>query len=166
MKRLAIIGAVLLLSAGTTVTSTARADFLDGNKLLALCTSEIPADKNACAAYLMGATDAFNYTMQLAVGIGIEQRTGTRPSMADINRCVPVGVTTIQVRDTVVHYLQQHPEKRHYGVSQVFVHAIMGAFCPSEEDAPTVSRIPEQPKPKWQPVPVKKPAKPLPLDTE
>jgi len=29
-----------------------------------------------------------------------------------------------------------------------------------------VSRIPEQTKPQWKPVPVKKPAKPLPLDTE
>lgn len=145
MKRLAIIAAALLLSAGG-----AKATDWDGNQLLRECTGYDVTDTLRCLAYIRGARDMLD-ALQMA-GSG--------------ERCIPQPATLDQVKDVVVRYLRQHPEVRHFTRPSLIVAAVREAWCP--DDSPTAARIPEQPQ--WkkvpEPLPVKKPAKPLPLDTE
>ena len=59
-----------------------------------------------CTGYIMGAIDGYNDQQER-----INTLLGT-----DTTRmyCVPTQVTVKQLIDTVVLYLQQHPERRHY----------------------------------------------------
>jgi hypothetical protein len=144
MKRqLAIIALSLTLA-----TAAQGTYFEDGNKLLDECSHVNDMKGMACLGYVQGAADMLEAIAHLA----------GKPE------CIRNGVQTGQVKDVIVRYLKANPANRHFRAAYLASEAIGEAFCP---DDAAVVRIPEQ-KPEWKkiPTPVKKPAKPLELDTE
>jgi len=94
------------------VSTSAHAEFLDGNKLLATCRSTEIVDRADCLGYTTGVHDAL-------VGVRI---------------CSPDGVTRGQVRDIVVAYLQNAPEERHK-TADVLVGNVLGTLWPCKRPA-------------------------------
>lgn len=94
---------------------TEYANFLSGNTLLEICTSDAPTDDGFCLAYVMGAAE---------MGMTVEQRgSGLKDA------CIPRGVTPDQFIDVVVKYLKENPEKRHFGAAISVWAAIAKAFA-------------------------------------
>ena len=141
-----------LLAACVVCTGANAGTFQSGNELLVDCqTSPSDSKKMYCLGYVVGAADMFEAWRR----------------SAGLPACIPEGVQAGQLQDVVVQFIKSHPADRHYAGSSLVIMALVPAFCPPA-DAPAVSRIPEQPQWKNVPaaVPVKKPLKPLPLDTE
>jgi Rap1a immunity proteins len=87
-----------------------RADFIDGNDLLAHCMASEASltyaqDQAACLFYVMGATDAQSQTV-----------------------CIPQVATTRQAKDVVVRYLERNPQKRHLPAASLVTMALIDAF--------------------------------------
>jgi hypothetical protein len=146
MKPLTI--AIALLAASVTA---ARAEMIDGNKLLQHCTQQ-GWGETFCLGFVAGVHDNMRMTLRIL----------------DESPCVPDGVTLGQIKDVTTRYLRKHPENRHKSAAVLVSAALVEAWCPS--DSPSVSHIPEQ-EPQWKKVPAPVPAnrksgKPLPLDTE
>jgi hypothetical protein len=151
------ISVMVLTMALTVATTAAHAEglvlqWMTGNELFDKC-SQPPNGSglySQCIGYVEGVVDVLNL-----------HRT-----MDGYSNCIPVNVQASQLRDVAMNYLREHPQDRHLGAAMLTITAFAQAWCPAN-DQPTVSRIPEQEPPKWRaPVPVKKPGKPLPLDTE
>jgi hypothetical protein len=147
MKPLTI--AIALLAASAV---SARAEFIDGNKLLHDCKKQGAGGQMFCMGFVGGIAD--HLTMILRAFYN--------------SSCVPNGVTLGQAQDVATRYLRDHPETRHKSAAVLVSAALVEAWCPS--DSPSVSHIPEQ-EPQWKKVPAPVPAnrksgKPLPLDTE
>jgi hypothetical protein len=78
---------------------TAAADeFMDGNKLLQLCTSTDPGNGFECTGYVMGVADS------LAFPVDAEKKP----------LCIPRGVTVRQIIDVTVTWLQHNVPERSY----------------------------------------------------
>lgn len=106
----------LLLAAALAgfFTSPSLAYYQSGNNLLSLCTA---TDLSQCAGYVEGILDAWTTLQEW------------EPAM---QRCrIPHEITTGQVVDVVVRYLQQHPEVRHTSASSSAINALGQAFCRS-----------------------------------
>ena len=90
--RKALVGALLLL-----VTGGAQANFLDGYELRARCESHRIDFINTCLGYLTGIADSDDAS----------------PSwrLAKSMFCIPRGVTSSELRATLLHYLREHPEE-------------------------------------------------------
>jgi hypothetical protein len=84
---------------------------LDGQSLLHLCSGN-SADKNACTAYIQGASDQWNLYRAL-----------TRTT-----QCGPETLTGGQLRDVVVVYLQKHPEHLIDSAAGLVVEAMTAAW--------------------------------------
>lgn len=101
MKWLLVLG--LLLTAGAAQADSAASP-IDGNKLLARCTSDKPVLSQGCDAYVTGVADAVSdYEMAAKLA---------KVTRAEDRICVPVGTTGTQLRKTVVDWLQAHPAER------------------------------------------------------
>jgi hypothetical protein len=145
MKRCYLLSCLLL----GVPSANAEPFFLNGNQLLSMCEERAgSAGQFQCIGFLQGVHDTIAQT-RWAFGV---------------SPCLSMSVNVYQVRDVVVRYLKDYAQIRHGTAAGLASEAITRAWC--SNDSPTVSRIPEEPKPKWEPVPVKKPAKPLPLDTD
>jgi hypothetical protein len=110
MKRFVV--AVLLLFPGI-----ARAEYFDtGNDLWNLCTDKFPGHNYLC----IGLPTAY-YDMMLATGY----------------RCAATGVDREKVRDAVLKYLADNPEKRNLPASELAIAAFKAAFqCTEPAPAP------------------------------
>jgi hypothetical protein len=87
-----IVGSTLILVATET-----RADrFFDGNRLYALCTSPDYIEQAECVGYAEGTIDLMEWIREM----------GNRPP------CVPHGVVGREIRDIVVDYIHDHPDRR------------------------------------------------------
>ena len=105
---------VLMLFMG----SPARAgeSFFTGNTLLSLCNDN-GSDVNwgRCSGYVEGISDSFS-------GGG---------NISGWKACLSGNITSDQIRDIVVRFLVNHPEKRHYAASGLVAAALEEAFpCP------------------------------------
>ena len=105
MMRFAILG-VLMVAASSAQAQ--RVSKVDGNHLLTYCTAKATTP---CDAYLDG------------VGDGIE---GEGRAKADA--CIPVTVTTAQLRDVVVKYLHNNPQTRQMKAGVLVTRAFSAAF--------------------------------------
>jgi hypothetical protein len=97
------------LSAATA--PAAHANPVDGNNLLARCTSKTPIQISYCRGFILGVTDgAFGWE-------------GSFDNVA-----LPKGAADTQLTDIVVRYLQAHPEWRHMPGYVLIVGALGEAF--------------------------------------
>jgi hypothetical protein len=82
-----------------------------GNDILADCSSTSDAVRFACMGYIMGVSDT------IATEGGLTQPIA-----------LPEGSTPVQLKDVVISYLTQHPEKRHLTAAALVYGALTGAF--------------------------------------
>jgi hypothetical protein len=152
MNRRTIIAAMSILAGYASAHAGGFTYFEDGNKLYRECSEGMGGiHYGFCLAFIQGVADAMQ----------VSRFTSAQES------CIPQHVQLGQVVDVTRAFLRDHPESRHKPAAALAIAAINDAFCP--DDSLTVSRIPDQPQ--WKkvpqgPMPVKKPMKPLPLDTE
>lgn len=102
-----------------TATTPAKADVFEntqtGNGLLGLCrSSDNSREMLACYSYLKGTLDGW---------LTSENTFRNEPSF-----CIPKGVTLIQLRDILVRWLDDNPERRHAEGSALIVNAIVRSF--------------------------------------
>ena len=109
MRMTAAVTALVL-----ALTGVARANFVDGNLLYSWCTTA--GTELRCFSYVEGVWDM----------IDIYQRENALRTAI----CVPagVGVTSRQLRDAAVKYLEQHPANRHYAASSLVWSALKDAW--------------------------------------
>ena len=91
--------------------------FYTGNEIFQRCNSDIGTpDSVGCVGYVAGIADALTLTNTI---------------------CVPTDVSVVQVRDIVLKYLREHPERRHYNASGLAATALVSAFpCGSNKALP------------------------------
>lgn len=94
----------ILLLVLTMIPRPVQASFVDGNDLLQKCsTRERDAayfqNQSYCMGYIVGVSDAAEFFQ-------------TAPGMPQLV-CLPSNVTSGQLKDVVVKYLQDNPAKRH-----------------------------------------------------
>jgi hypothetical protein len=105
----------------------------DGNTLNERCKSNNRVDVGLCEGYIMGVSEASNNWRGMshewmktwkASNFVAWQKYGT-----DIQEiCMDVGVTSGQLRDVVIRYLEQHPEIRHHAGEELVETALFEAF--------------------------------------
>lgn len=106
--------ATIALFFSTSLVTTHAQAFINGNKLLSECESEIMADMNFCLGYVSGAADANDFD----------------------DTCIPEGVTLGQIRDIVKRHLVKQPQYRHMSGSFNVSIALAVAFpCKNDEDS-------------------------------
>ncbi|WP_422057721.1 Rap1a/Tai family immunity protein [Sphingomonas sp.] len=121
MRSFAIFLIIIGLAAGA-FPQQAKAEFYDGNRLYARCTTEkgevtFYQYQAACMGYIAGVADA----------------TGTFRAAKGNAQCVPPNVTMQQITDVVVSYLRSNPGERHYAASTLVMLAIGKTWpCGSE----------------------------------
>ncbi len=122
MKRL--VAAALLL-----FPSVAHAEYFEtGNDLWTFCTDKFPGHDFLC----LGMPAAY-FDMMLATGY----------------QCASVGLAREQVRDAVLKYLSDNPDKRNQPASQLALTSLKTAFqCVEPAPAPVTRRTPRSGKPK------------------
>ncbi len=96
---------------------SADAGFYSGNALFKVCTAERDSSSYLektfeCVAYISGAVDAFNTT-----------RTANK-----LKSCIPAGVTTGQLKDATVDYLEANPGDRSTAASTIVFAATRKAW--------------------------------------
>ena len=112
-KLAAVLGAALLL--GPTVEGeTLYFSPMDGNRLLELCKANSPA----CGNYVNGAADTLTLFTWSTVLMGFRL-----PFVA----CIPQ-VTTREIVDVTMLYLQEHPGMRHENGANLVAYALTQAF--------------------------------------
>lgn len=91
----------------------AHAGFYDGNKVLALCESQMSFDQGLCVGYSAGIADAWDNVRKVS---GNES-------------CLRETVTIGQVRDVIMKYLKENPAQRDEGANGIGIRALYAAFC-------------------------------------
>ena len=90
----------LILTVALCATS-AQAEFVDGNKLLADMNGSVTRQM-AALGYVMGVSDA----------------------LTNVTVCMPVTVTAGQVHDMVRHHLEANPQTRHFTGDSLVSHVL------------------------------------------
>jgi hypothetical protein len=103
MKRILTVFALFL-----ALSSPARAEFLDGNKLFSICTSGVLADRADCLGYTSGVFDA----------------------LQSVRWCAPENVTRGQVRDIILQFLTNNPALRSQGSADVLIRSALEPVWP------------------------------------
>ncbi len=104
--------ALVLVSAAANAPATA--DWMSGNELKESCHSEGQYGRGAC----------LGFTSAVAGIVDTETIYGWRA-------CIPDGVTRGQLRDIMVKFLDDHPEKLHHSAASLAARAYEEVFpCP------------------------------------
>jgi hypothetical protein len=98
---------------GSGVAADSYESTESGNSLLAKCVGP-PESELVCAGYTTGVVDMIKL---LEATNAVAKR-----------HCFPPGVTRLQIHDVVVHYLQDHPERRHDGAAGLVGDALQEAW--------------------------------------
>lgn len=85
-----------------------------GNDLLVTCSEVDSQLGTACMFYIRGITEGFFGAL-----------AATRQPQAF---CVPDTVTLIQMRDVIVKWLRDNPDKRHFGANVLIIGIMKAAF--------------------------------------
>lgn len=102
---------LLIAATMLAVSAPAQASFYDGNQVHEWCSADGP-EIGLCSGYVAGVAD-------------------TAALFDDKPFCAHTGVEVRQMRDVVVNYLDQFPEKRHYPAQALVLVALSEAFpCP------------------------------------
>jgi len=113
MFRLALAGLFLLI-ANSAQASDRGVYFYTGNQLYQACTSGNQAEKGVRYGYAVAVVDRFALDNS---GAG-----------ECVRASIPEGVTQGQIKDIVIKYLNDNPEKRNWMASVLVVNAIIAAF--------------------------------------
>jgi len=103
----------VLGSIGTGMAGDTYQSAESGNTLLAKCVGP-PELQLVCAGYTTAIYDTINFL----------EANHVMPK----RHCFPSGVSRSQLRDVIVHYLQNHPEKRHAGAGALGIEALQEAW--------------------------------------
>ena len=96
--------------------SALGAFFKSGNALHADCQSKIDTlNRAVCYGYIMGVVDS-------------RPKDGKTAKILDWPYCVPGGVNGGQITDTVIKWLTNNPEKRHFVAASLIIAALSEAF--------------------------------------
>ena len=107
---------IALLSLASLYSQVANsASYQSGNTLLKKCLSDEPYDRGICKGYLNGLADLLDAL----------QHWNDLPKTFI---CKPYSVTSDQLADVVVKYLQRFPEKRHLTASSLIINIMQSAF--------------------------------------
>lgn len=87
-----------------------RIAYLDGNKLYEYCQS----NEFGCILYIQGVVDG--------------QLAAISATTRDVAYCIPQGSTAGQVKDIVVKFLSDHPERRHLMGGVLVANALSNAW--------------------------------------
>lgn len=104
--------------------SGARADFVTGNELYAICTSGDSSDRSKCLGYVVRIADAAAYNPIVRKGY----YTSWGSSLAQAHWCLPSDVLDTQVLDVVVNYLRDKPQFRNAGAAGIVAFALDDAW--------------------------------------
>lgn len=116
-----LVRTLVVATAMSAVATLAHGQDATGNDLQGYCTDARPGADGFCFGYIIGAIDG------LISGV---RHTGTGATPADVlGICIPNGVTKGQIRDVVLAFLTDHPEKRHE-VAPVLVRGALAAAFP------------------------------------
>jgi hypothetical protein len=134
LKMLAVVSVALLAAviAGGQIPHTVppgTADtwvFENGNDLFQRCNSSLVSDQTFCMGYIVGAADL----------VGLEQ-VSNGPDNTILWKfrsvCAPQGVTVQQIKDVVLKYMRDNPERRADSGASLVVQAISQAWvCPKQ----------------------------------
>ena len=99
---------ILLALVAATPAAAQRVSKVDGNKLASLCRA---SDVKGCDAYVAGVADALG-----------ELREDAHVA------CIPVRVTTDQMRDVVLKYLHDEPQDRELPGGRLTMRALAKAW--------------------------------------
>ncbi len=103
--------ATFIVVACSNIAALARADFVNGNNLLAFCNSSVPMHGFFCFGYIEGIADAMQFN----------SINGSRACIGDT---VQVG----QLNDVVIQFLQTNPAIRDRGANSLVAAALGRAF--------------------------------------
>jgi hypothetical protein len=106
MKRL-LLAAALAFICGNAQAQ--RESNVSGSKLLGFCTAKVPVN---CDAYISGVADAI-----------------AAEGQAHAIACIPVAVTGTQLRDVLIKFLHDHPEKLQLKAGLLTTRAFAEAFA-------------------------------------
>lgn len=115
MKRLVLL-VFLVLVAGQAQAESLKTgpSLMTGYRILNLCNaSQGDADRTHCYGYIQGASDVAG-VMSSQWGLKLF--------------CPQVGVNTGQLRLVVKNYLEEHPERLHFGAGSLVLDAFRQAF--------------------------------------
>lgn len=110
MKWAALLVAMLL-------STSANAQFVDGNRLLELC-DQSPAN---VSGYVLGVVD---WEITLGVSTGVDGDSHLRKRFL----CVPTGVRASQIVDASCAYLRNNPQNRHWNASALVYNAVLAMY--------------------------------------
>lgn len=88
-----------------------RVMFYTGNKLSELCSY---TDLDPCTTYILGVVDG--------------QNAAVTATSRDVAYCIPETASSGQIRDVVLKYLRDHPERRHIIAGTLIANALADAW--------------------------------------
>lgn len=115
-------GLILGLAVGLAVLLTAgegRADFLSGQDLNEMCSSDNLYSEGACLGYIEGVYDA---------GLAIDTDPNKRRWPGLVRACVPDDVSAGQLKEVVKKRLRENPAEWHYEADYIVARAFQEAF--------------------------------------
>jgi hypothetical protein len=102
--------------------------FVKGTQLLDRCQSETVVNKTFCLSYIVGVTDVIGMTQAMQ-----HENTTGRPVWEQTAVCFPENVQGTQVRDIVVKFLVEFPERRGDPAAELVLVALIKAWgCPAK----------------------------------
>lgn len=83
---------------------------------------------NSSCSVTTGQYRAFHRGVCLGYSVAIADLMGQGISIAGHRACIPLGVSTGQVRDVVTKWLRENPQHRHYPATWTVAQALAKAF--------------------------------------
>ncbi len=106
--------AILMLLGALAVAKTAAADFKDGEELYQLCIEPKDVQANSfCVGYVAAIADV------LGTGDG---------SVSGWRACLPAEATQGKVASIAIQWLEEHPENRTFGASDLIAQALARTY--------------------------------------
>lgn len=91
--------------------------FVTANALYEACQSD--AQKQFCYGFIGGAVDSFE----------------TFRSLSKLSPCLRANASVVQIKDLVLNYYRDHPEKRDFSAAPFVVLSLGAGFCPDSMPA-------------------------------
>jgi hypothetical protein len=103
--------------------------FESGNDLLRKCQSGTPVEKTFCIGYIIGVIDMVGV---VEVSVDIDGKREWKHPVV----CLPIEAEAGQIRDVIVKYLVDHPERRDQRAAQLIVVTLIETWkCPAPPPA-------------------------------
>ena len=106
-----LIMAITILAA---VSPLAISNYMDGNSLKRICTSDVSRETIQCYGYVAGAIDQLNLMVDVGDGVPFH--------------CPPEQMALGQAKSVVEKYLKDHPEELHKPASSIVIFAMSKSF--------------------------------------